>query len=219
MKLTRDDRGNLSLEDDDPKAFAMLIHVLYKSLLMFDGNTIQHIPSLYLMCERLGFESTMNMIMDGLQEYDRGDRDHYFSVPDIRYIHDNAKPRSKLRKYVLCSIACRTSWGRLSNDWALAFMKFLEDCPGMGAQLFVTNAGYGKRIGKFKADYRKPAAQNGFGRCEFHIHPPGVSCHTQSGSLSRREQSTLDEFMNIVKYEENGNDDNAEDDAEEEEGH
>ena len=99
----------------------------------------------------------------------------------------------------------------------MALMKFLDDRSGVGAELFLTNASFGKKISKFKADYPKSALEHGFGRCEFHIHPQGVTCPTPSGGLSRREKRTLNQSMNSIKYEESEDADEFEEHEEDDE--
>lgn len=184
-ELARDEKSNLYLEDDHPKAFAFLVHFIYRKVVTVNEGTLYLIPSVYFICEKLGLEDLMNQIMDGIQEYDFHHPDHAFSLQEIRYIYAFCRIDSKLWTYCLASIACRTIWGSLDQRWSAKFVKFCSGSPEVARDLFVMNVKHANKIHEHKADYRQQDNENGFAICEFHNHQSGQLCEKPNPKLSR----------------------------------
>jgi hypothetical protein len=196
-ELARDEKGNLYLEDDLPKAFAFLVHIIYRGIITITEGTLELIPSVYFICEKLGLEELMNQIMDRIQEFDFNNPTHAFSVSELRHIYAFCRIDSKLWRYCLASIACRTIWGSLDERWTAKFVRFCRGSPEVAQDLFLMNFEYANKIHKHKADYRQQDNENGFAICEFHNHSSGQLCEKPNPKLSQQraaQQEVVEEM-------------------------
>jgi hypothetical protein len=177
--------------EDDPSTFNHLVNYFYRNALpqppskdaSDEFNTYYtSLEKLFFLAEKLCMNELSNKAMDAIQDAMRVHK-KAINLEGLERIYQNAHESSKFRIYGLLSWLRFELGQKITEDALNQVEKILSRVPEIARDYLLFQL---KQAGSLKANKRlDPDTRSalGYGKCFFHTHAEGETCHLESSEV------------------------------------